>query len=117
MMKYGEKFEKIFRKGAQILAFSKRNFFSRSPFNTEHKIINKLTNDIILNNGIKHGSKTYLSKLLLEFSILTLAKFFCPNMDCPNAVQQFYSLALPDILYDPSTAISMFKINFAIWKI
>ena len=32
MMKYGEKFEKFFRKGAQILAFSKRNFFSRSRF-------------------------------------------------------------------------------------
>ena len=26
-MKYGEKFEKFFRKGAQILAFLKRNFF------------------------------------------------------------------------------------------
>ena len=32
MMKYGEKFENFFRKGAQILAFSKRNFFFRSPF-------------------------------------------------------------------------------------
>ena len=33
MMKYGEKFGNNFRKGAQILAFSKRNFFFRSPFN------------------------------------------------------------------------------------
>ena len=31
MMKYGEKFEKIFRKGAKILAFSKRNFFFDHP--------------------------------------------------------------------------------------
>ena len=31
MVEYGEKFENFFRKGAQILAFSKRNFFSDHP--------------------------------------------------------------------------------------
>ena len=31
MMKYGEKFEKNFRKGAQIMAFSKKNFFFDHP--------------------------------------------------------------------------------------
>ena len=38
MMKYGEKFEIFFRKGAQILAFSKRNFFFRSPFTSSRFI-------------------------------------------------------------------------------
>ena len=40
-MKYGEKFEKNFRKGAQILAFSKRNFFFDHPLLCEYLNLQK----------------------------------------------------------------------------
>ena len=36
MMKYGEKFKKNSRKGAGIMAFSKRNFFSDHPLLDEN---------------------------------------------------------------------------------
>ena len=68
MMKYGEKFENFFRKGAQILAFSKRNFFSDHPlpqFCIHHPTGHRL--ELTRNNNISEKSLGSIPSKLGQF--------------------------------------------------